>query len=164
MKPVRTALGRTRYVARVADHDLQDDARHGRSLPTRGTIEVVDDTLLLAARALVLADLEARHRATPEAVDALEDACANRGWWAEQWPEGRVYVAGLVAQDVQDALFESVGRWPMCLSCDPEHPEHSLYIEPDIGGPSPQWVCEESGRAVAPLGHLGEAGGAGFTG
>jgi hypothetical protein len=44
----------------------------------------------------------------------------------------------------------------MCLSCDPEHPEHSLYIEPDIGGPSPTWVCEESGRTVAALGHLGD--------
>jgi hypothetical protein len=118
----------------------------------------VDDTLLLAARALVLADLQSRHHATPEAVDALEDACTKRGWWAAQWPEGRAYVAGLVAQDVQDALFESVGRWPMCLTCDPEEPEHSLYIEPDIGGPSPQWVCEESGRTVAPLGRLGEAG------
>jgi hypothetical protein len=117
----------------------------------------VDASLLLAARAMVLADLEARHRATPEAVDALEDACANRGWWAEQWPEGSVYVAGLVAQDVQDALFESVGRWPMCLACDPEEPEHSLYIEPDIGGPATQWVCEESGLTIAPLGRLGEA-------
>jgi hypothetical protein len=115
----------------------------------------VDDTLLLAARALVLADLVARHRATPEAIDALEDACANRGWWAQQWPEGEVYVAGLVAQDVQDALFQTLGRWPMCLTCDPEVPEHTLYIEPDIGGPSPQWVCEESGRTVAPLGRLG---------
>jgi hypothetical protein len=124
-----------------------------------GRIERVDDTLLLAARALVLADLHARHRATPDAVDALEDACANRGWWAEQWPEGEVYVAGLVAQDVQDALFETVGRWPLCLACDAEEPEHSLYIEPDIGGPSPQWVCEESGRVVAPLGRLADAGG-----
>ena len=44
----------------------------------------------------------------------------------------------------------------MCLVCDAEHPEHSLYIEPDIGGPSPHWVCEESGRTVAPLGHLGD--------
>jgi hypothetical protein len=115
----------------------------------------VDDTLLLAARALVLADLQARDRAVPDAVDALEDACANRGWWAEQWPEGQVYVAGLVAQDVQDALLGTIGRWPICLTCDPEVPEHALYIEPDIGGPLPQWVCEESGRTVAPLGRLG---------
>ena len=51
----------------------------------------------------MLADLEARHRATAEAVDALEDACLNRGWWAEQWPEGRVYVAGLVALAAPEA-------------------------------------------------------------
>jgi hypothetical protein len=118
----------------------------------------VDDTLLLAARALVLADLLARDRAVADAVDALEDACANRGWWAEQWPEGEEYVAGLVAQDVQDALLGSVGRWPICLTCDPEVPEHALYIQPDIGGPLPHWVCEESGRTVAPLGRLGGPG------
>ena len=70
-----------------------------------------------------------------------------------------MYVAGLVAQDVQDALFDSVGRWPLCLTCGPELPEHALHIDPDIGGPSPQWVCEESGRTIAPLGRLGEAGG-----
>src|SRR6201990_3781102 len=98
----------------------------------------MDNSLLLAARALVLAGLEARHPATPDAVDAREDACANRGWWAEQWPEGRVYVAGLVAQDVQDALFETVGRWPLCLTCDSEEAEHSFYIWPDISGsPTP---------------------------
>ena len=84
-------------------------SRSGLALRRRPRCRIggVDDTLLLAARALVLADLQARHRATPDAVDALEDACANRGWWAEQWPEGEVYVAGLVAQDVQDALFET---------------------------------------------------------
>ena len=74
-------------------------------------------------------------------------------WWAEQWPEGAAYVAGLVAQDVQDALFEKVGRWPMCLECD-DGPAHSLYIQPDLGGPDPVWVCEESGQEVAPLGRL----------
>ena len=61
-------------------------------------------------------------------------------------------VAGLVAQDVQDALFETVGRWPVCVSCD--GPEHSLYIQPDLGGPEPVWVCEETGLVVAALGHL----------
>jgi hypothetical protein len=114
----------------------------------------VDNSLLLAARAVVLADLEARHRATTQAVSALEDACASRQWWAEQWPEGQVYVAGLVAQDVQDALFETVGRWPLCVACDTDVPEHALYIEPELGGPSPTWVCEETGRPIASLGRL----------
>ena len=117
----------------------------------------VDPALLLAARAQVLADLEARRQASAVAVSALEEAVSNRTWWAEQWPEGAVYVAGLVAQDVQDALFETVGRWPMCLGCDAELAEHSLYIAPDIGGPSPHWVCDESGRTVARLGHLADA-------
>ena len=104
------------------------------------------------ARARVLADLHARNHATPAAVSALEDAISAREWWADQWPEGTVYVAGLVAQDVQDALFETVGRWPVCVSCD--GPEHSLYIQPDLGGPEPVWVCEETGLVVAALGHL----------
>jgi hypothetical protein len=112
----------------------------------------VDATLIFAARALVLADLQARGQATPSAVSALEEAMSQRTWWAEQWPEGEQYVAGLVAQDVQDALFESIGRWPVCRDCD--GPEHSLYIQPDLGGPDPEWVCEESGRAIAPLGQL----------
>jgi len=118
----------------------------------------VDHRLFLAARALVLADLEARRAATPEVVSALEDAVASRQWWAEQWPEGEVYVAGLVAQDVQDALFEEVGRWPLCLSCGADAPEHPLYIHPDLGGPDPVWVCEESGTAVAELGRLSSPG------
>ncbi|MCD4525614.1 hypothetical protein [Nocardioides sp. cx-173] len=116
----------------------------------------VDDALYFDARARVLADLQARRVATREAVSALEDACASRRWWAEQWPEGEVYVAGLVAQDVQDALFEHSGRWPLCLSCQ-DGPVHSLYIQPDLGGPDPVWVCEETGRVVAALGHLGES-------
>jgi hypothetical protein len=115
----------------------------------------VDDALLFDARARVLADLEAREHATPAAVSALEDAVSTRRWWAEQWPEGEVYVAGLVAQDVQDALFESASRWPLCLSCE-AGPQHALYIQPDLGGPDPVWVCEESGQAVAELGQLKE--------
>lgn len=116
----------------------------------------MDPALLLEARALVLRDLQVRGMATPEAVNALEDAVSERGWWADQWPEGAVYVAGLVAQDVQDALFESGGRWPLCRDCGIESgvPIHSLYISPDLGGPDPVWVCEETGDVVAPLGNL----------
>ena len=114
----------------------------------------MDNGLLFDARARVLADLQARQHATAAAVSALEDAVAQRKWWAEQWPEGEAYVAGLVAQDVQDALFETVGRWPVCTDCGADAPVHTLYIQPDLGGPDPVWVCEESGDVVAPLGGL----------
>lgn len=113
----------------------------------------MDNALLFDARARVLADLSARGQATAAAVSALEDAVSARKWWAEQWPEGEVYVAGLVAQDVQDALFESAGRWPVCSVCDAD-PVHTLYIQPDLGGPDPVWVCEETGEPVAALGKL----------
>jgi len=114
----------------------------------------MDAAHLLDARARVLADLSARRLATPEAVSVLEDAISERGWWADQWPAGVQYVAGLVAQDVQDALFADIGRWPLCEHCDQASPEHSLFISPDLGGPDPVWVCEESGTVVAPLGGL----------
>lgn len=113
----------------------------------------VDDQLLLSARARVLADLSARRQATPPAVSLLEDAVEQRRWWAEQWSQGAQYVAGLVAQDVQDQLFDQGDRWPLCLGCE-DAPIHSLHIQPDLGGPDPVWVCEESGQAIAPLGHL----------
>ena len=113
----------------------------------------MDHQLLLTARARVLADLEARRKATAEAVSLLEDALESRRWWAEQWSQGEPYVAGLVAQDVQDLLFDQGDRWPLCHSC-PDAPEHSLHIQPDLGGPDPFWVCEESGSDVAPLGGL----------
>ena len=119
---------------------------------------IVDNDLLYDARARVLADLQAQHRATAAAVSVLEDAVSNRKWWAEQWPEGEVYVAGLVAQDVQDALFETVGRWPLCQTCQEDAPEHALHIQPDLGGPDPVWVCEESGQPVAALGRLSPPG------
>jgi len=109
---------------------------------------------LLDARARVLKDLQARQLATAAAVSLLEEAVSERGWWAEQWPEGRVYVAGLVAQDVQDALFDAAQRWPICTHCGEDVPVHSLAISPDLGGPDPMWVCEESGELVAPLGGL----------
>jgi hypothetical protein len=117
----------------------------------------MDQRLFLAARALVLADLEARQQATATAVSALEEAVSSRRWWVEQWPEGEMYVAGLVAQDVQDAVVDSGGRWPECRSCG-DAPVHALHIQPDLGGPDPVWVCEESGTAVAELGRLSSPG------
>ncbi len=114
----------------------------------------MDNALLFDARARVLADLQAQQHATAAAVSALEDAVAQRKWWVEQWPEGETYIAGLVAQDVQDALFETAGRWPLCHDCGEEAPQHALHIQPDLGGPDPVWVCEESGDVIAPLGGL----------
>jgi hypothetical protein len=108
---------------------------------------------LMAARALVLHDLEVTGAANPDSVSLLESSVSTRRWWASQWEEGQAYVAGLVAQDVQDALLDHVGRWPLCRACDELDP-HALYIHPELGGPDPTWVCENSGIAVAPLGKL----------
>ncbi len=105
------------------------------------------------ARALVLRDLETTSAASPASVSALEAAVTTRRWWASQWAEGRQYVAGLIAQDVQDALLQDLGRWPLCRGCDGLEP-HALYIHPELGGPDPTWVCEHSGRTVAALGSL----------
>ena len=107
----------------------------------------------IAARALVLHDLEVTACADADSVSALEAAVSTRRWWAAQWAEGKRYVAGLVAQDVQDALLDTVGRWPLCHACD-ELDAHSLYIHPELGGPDPTWVCEKSGIPVAALGAL----------
>jgi hypothetical protein len=108
---------------------------------------------LMNARALVLHDLEVTSAADPASVSALEASVTTRRWWASQWEEGKQYVAGLIAQDVQDALLEAVGRWPLCHACDETDP-HALYIHPELGGPDPTWVCEHSGITVAPLGGL----------
>ena len=107
----------------------------------------------MAARALVLHDLEVTGAANPDSVSLLESSVSTRRWWASQWEEGQAYVAGLVAQDVQDALLDHIGRWPLCRACDELDP-HALYIHPELGGPDPTWVCENSGIAVAPLGKL----------
>ena len=114
---------------------------------------VTSDDALMTARALVLHDLEVTRAVDPETVSALEEAVTTRRWWASQWEEGKHYVAGLIAQDVQDALLERVGRWPLCHACDQLDP-HALYIHPELGGPEPTWVCETSGIAVARLGSL----------
>ncbi len=113
----------------------------------------MDPDLFASARARVLSDLRARRADDAATVSLLEEALSQRAWWVDQWPEGAVYVAGLVAQDVQDALLESRERWPECTACE-DGPVHALHIQPDLGGPEPVWVCEESGTTVAPLGRL----------
>jgi hypothetical protein len=109
---------------------------------------------LHAARALILADLAAVDVADAEVVSLVEDAVAQRRWWVEQWPDGAGFVAGLVAQDVQDVFMERYGRWPLCPRCM-ENP-HALAVEPELG-PDPHWVCEAAGTVVAPVGSLKEA-------
>jgi hypothetical protein len=114
---------------------------------------VTSHDVVMRARALVLHDLETTGCADPATVSALEAAVVDRGWWLEQWAEGRDFVVGLVAQDVQDALLQSSGRWPLCQACDVLDP-HALYVHPDLGGPDPTWVCEQAGITVAPVGEL----------
>ncbi|WP_307537987.1 hypothetical protein [Streptomyces sp. V3I8] len=112
---------------------------------------------LHAARALVIADLVAGEVAEADVVSMVEESVVQRRWWVEQWPEGVTYVAGLVAQDVQDALLETYGRWPLCPVCDDGDP-HALEVEPELG-PDPHWVCHKAGVSVAPVGALGAATG-----
>ncbi|MBW9215238.1 hypothetical protein KV102_10335 [Mumia sp. zg.B53] len=107
---------------------------------------------LLEARARVLHDLAAYRMADASAVSLLEEALSQRGWWVAQWPDGAPFLAGLIAQDVQDALFDAGSRWPRCRACGPG-PEHSLGVEPELGE-DPRWVCTESGLEVAPVGAL----------
>jgi hypothetical protein len=114
---------------------------------------VTSEDAVMRARALVLRDLESTGVADPATVSVLEAAVADRGWWLEQWAEGRDFVVGLVAQDVQDSLLQTNGRWPLCRACDLLEP-HALYVHPDLGGPDPRWVCEQAGIAVAPVGGL----------
>jgi hypothetical protein len=108
--------------------------------------------VLLDARARVLDDLRAQGLDVPEVVDIVEDVVTERRWWVEQWPEGASYVAGQVAQDVQERLLEAETRWPQCLACEVAEP-HELHIAPELG-PDPHWTCERRGLVVAPLGAL----------
>jgi hypothetical protein len=108
------------------------------------------EVALHAARARVLADLAAREVAEQDVVSLVEDAVSHRRWGVGEWPDGVEFVAGLIAQDVQDALLERHGRWPLCPSClDP----HALDVEPELG-PDPHWVCGNNGSVVAPVGSL----------
>lgn len=109
---------------------------------------------LLVARAATLHDLSVRRLADAAAVSVLEQAVIGRRWWLSQWAEGQPFVAGLVAQDVQDSLFDQGVRWPRCTACD-ETAEHSLSLVPPLD-PAPRWVCPESGMNVSPLGELSD--------
>lgn len=110
------------------------------------------EQVLHTARALVMADLAAGDVAEAQIVSMVEDAVTHRRWWVEQWPDGVEFVVGLVAQDVQDALLEKYGRWPLCPVCDAGDP-HALDVEPELG-PHPHWVCTKTAVAVAPVGGL----------
>ncbi|MEU3228313.1 hypothetical protein ABZ695_34850 [Streptomyces sp. NPDC006976] len=110
------------------------------------------EQVLHTARALVMADLAAGDVAEAQIVSMVEDAVTHRRWWVEQWPDGVEFVVGLVAQDVQDALLEKYGRWPLCPVCDAGDP-HALDVEPELG-PHPHWVCARTAVAVAPVGGL----------
>lgn len=112
--------------------------------------------VLLEARARVLHDLAARGLDTAETVSVLDAALAARRWWVDEWPDGARYVVCLVAQDVQDALLDRGGRWPLCRAVhdpDDEPDRHELRVAPDLGE-DPHWVCEEGGAVVAPVGGL----------
>ncbi|MFC5722532.1 hypothetical protein ACFP1Z_20395 [Streptomyces gamaensis] len=114
---------------------------------------------LHTARALVLADLMAGDddsAVEADVVSLVEDAVAHRRWWVEQWPEGAGFLAGLVAQDVQDALLERYGRWPLCPVCTEGGDPHALEVEPELG-PDPHWACTKQAVLVAPVGSLGKA-------
>jgi hypothetical protein len=124
--------------------------------PTGNPISPLEQALH-AARARVLADLVAGRVAEADLVSLVEDSVAHRRWWVEQWPEGADFVAGLVAQDVQDALLERYGRWPLCPVCGSGDP-HALDVEPELGA-DPHWVCHKAGVKVAAVGSLPSATG-----
>jgi len=113
---------------------------------------------LLEARARVLHDLAARGLDNADTVSVVDDVLSARRWWLEQWADGAPYLACLVAQDVQEALLDRVGRWPACtVSHDPDDTEgpqpHELHVTPDLGD-DPHWMCERTGVVVAPVGAL----------
>jgi hypothetical protein len=107
------------------------------------------EAALAEARARVLHDLSATLPTTPVVIDVLDVAVRDRRVWAEPWPEGADFVTCLVAQDVQEALTRSVGRWPQCRVSG----EHTLHVEPDLGD-DPHWICEDCAAVVAPIGGL----------
>ncbi|GAA2622627.1 hypothetical protein [Streptomyces axinellae] len=117
-----------------------------------GRQQDVLERALHAARALILADLEAGDVARADIVSLVEESVSHRRWWVGQWPEGVAFVEGLVAQDVQDALLERYGRWPVCPVCVGADP-HALDVEPELGE-EPHWVCGKTSTVVARVGSL----------
>lgn len=108
------------------------------------------DEALAIAHETLAADLRSTDRWTSKTQAALAHALDARRLWVAAWPEGAEHVPGLVAQDVQEAVHETVdSTWPLCA----EHADHALLIEPDLG-PDPFWVCHISGLPVAPVGRL----------
>ncbi len=109
---------------------------------------------LLTARAVVLRDMTSRGLAEAEYVDLLDEIVVQRTWWLQQWPDGEAFVAGQVAQDMQERLLDGPRiRWPRCTACD-DLDEHELRVVPELGA-DPRWACERGGFVVAELGALG---------
>ncbi len=96
---------------------------------------------LTAAGDAVLRDLAGKHD------ELVRQAIEQRRWWVQAWPDGAQFLLCLIAQDVQEGVPEP--QWPLC----PEHRDHALAVEPDLGT-DPFWVCERSGLPVAPVGRL----------
>lgn len=95
------------------------------------------------AREAVLRDLDRKHEGLVQA------AVEQRTWWLSQWPDGSPFVLCLLAQDVQEAVHSDDPMWPLC----PDHRDHPLLVEPDLGT-DPFWVCTRSGLPVAAVGSL----------
>ena len=121
--------------------------------------------VLLQARARVLHDLAAHGLDTAAVVSVVDEVVTARQWWVDEWPDGAPFVTCLVAQDVQEALLDRVGRWPVCTAAHPaedtdpdddDDAPHELRVAPDLGE-DPHWVCEVGGVVVAPIGALGSA-------
>ena len=96
------------------------------------------------ARAAVSRDL-----GDPSYDDVLDRCVEHRRWWLSQWSDGEPFLVCLLAQDVQEAIHESEPHWPLC----PEHRDHPLFVEPDLGT-DPFWVCDRTGLPVAAVGSL----------
>jgi hypothetical protein len=111
---------------------------------------VTPDEALVTAHTALRSDLCATNCWTPATEQALVNAINGRRAWLAAWPEGADHVPGLVAQDLQEAVHETIdATWPRCS----EHVDHALFVEPDLG-PDAFWVCHVSGLPVAAVGGL----------